>query len=338
MIGGKFVSVIIPCRNEQLYIENCVNSILNQDYRSDKIQIIVIDGLSDDNTIHILKKYPNITLLSNPKKIVSTSMNLGIKKAKGDYILRIDAHCIYPKNYISELILNSIKFNADNIGTIMETIPGNNSVKAKVIAIALSHPLGVGNSYFRTGSNKIREVDTVPFGCYKKEVFKNIGLYDEELIRNQDDELNGRLTQSGGKIILIPNIVLKYYARDTIKKVFSMFYQYGFFKPLVYLKLKKPASARQFAPLFFVLGILIGLLTGLFNRLILKMTLFCIGFYFFILLIISLKIMMKRKLKFIFISYFLITFFTIHWSYGWGYINGISTLIKNKIIMNTRVK
>jgi glycosyltransferase involved in cell wall biosynthesis len=259
-------------------------------------------------------------------------MNLGIRKAKGEYIVRIDAHCIYPTNYISELIFNSIKFNADNIGTIMETIPANSSVKAKVIAIALSHPLGVGNSYFRTGSSKIRQVDTVPFGCYKKEVFKNIGLYDEELIRNQDDELNGRLTQSGGKIILMPNIVLKYYARDTIKKVFSMFYQYGFFKPLVNLKLKKPATVRQFAPLLFVLAILTGLLAGLFNYLILKITLFCIGFYFFILLIISFKIIIIEKLKFISIIYFILTFFTIHWSYGWGYINGILTLIKNKII------
>ena len=332
MIEQKFVSVIIPCRNEQLYIENCVNSILNQDYSSDKIEIIIVDGLSDDNTIQILKKYPNITLLNNPKKIVPISMNLGIRKAIGDYIIRIDAHCIYPKNYISELILNSIKFNADNIGTIMETIPANNSVKAKVIAIALSHPLGVGNSYFRTGSNKIREVDTVPFGCYKKEVFKNIGLYDEELIRNQDDELNGRLTQSGGKIILIPHIVMKGYARDTIKKVFSQYYQYGFFKPLVNLKLKKPTTARQFAPLLFVLAILTGFIAGLFNHLILQITLFCIGFYFFILLIISLKIMVKEKLKFISIIYFLFTFFIIHWSYGWGYINGILTLIKNKII------
>ena len=332
MIEQKFVSVIIPCRNEQLYIENCVNSILNQDYSSDKIEIIVVDGLSNDNTIQILKKYAKIILLSNPKKIVPISMNLGIRKAKGEYIIRVDAHCIYPKNYISELILNSIKFNADNIGTIMETIPANNSVKAKVIAIALSHPLGVGNSYFRTGSNKIREVDTVPFGCYKKEVFKNIGLYDEELIRNQDDELNGRLTQSGGKIILMPNIVLKYYARDTIKKVFSMFYQYGFFKPLVNLKLKKPATVRQFAPLLFVLAILTGLLTGLFNYLILKITLFCIGFYIFILLIVSFKIIVMKKLKFISIIYFLFTFFTLHWSYGWGYINGILTLIKNKII------
>tara|TARA_B110000259_G_scaffold152123_1_gene171999 strand:- start:3216 stop:4217 length:1002 start_codon:yes stop_codon:yes gene_type:complete len=332
MIGQKFVSVIIPCRNEQRYIENCINSIFNQDYSSDKIEIIVVDGSSDDNTIQILEKYPKITLLSNPKKIVPISMNLGIRKAKGEYIVRIDAHCIYPTNYISELIFNSIKFNADNIGTIMETIPANSSVKAKVIAIALSHPLGVGNSYFRTGSSKIRQVDTVPFGCYKKEVFKNIGLYDEELIRNQDDELNGRLTQSGGKIILMPNIVLKYYARDTIKKVFSMFYQYGFFKPLVNLKLKKPATVRQFAPLLFVLAILTGFLAGLFNYLILKITLFCIGFYFFILLIISFKIIIIEKLKFISIIYFILTFFTIHWSYGWGYINGILTLIKNKII------
>ena len=323
MINQISVSVIIPCFNEELYIENCIISILEQDFSNDKTEIIVVDGNSNDKTPQILKKYPQIKIFNNPEKIVPISMNIGIKNASGDFIVRIDSHCIYPKNYISELIRNAIKYNSDNIGTVMHTIPANESTKAKVIAIAISHPLGVGNSYFRIGSNRVREVDTVPFGCYKKEVFKNIGLYDEELIRNQDDELNGRLIQSGGKIILLPHIILEYYARDTIKKVFSMFYQYGFFKPLVNKKLKSPTSFRQFIPLFFVLGILIGPLLGFFNNLFFMITLYSISFYLLLLLMFSLKITKNKNLKFSAVLFLILTFFTIHWSYGWGYINGI---------------
>ena len=328
MINQISVSVIMPCFNEELYIENCIISILEQDFSNDKTEIIVVDGNSIDKTPQILKKYPQIKIFNNPKKIVPISMNIGIKNASGDFIVRIDSHCIYPKNYISELIRNAIKYNSDNIGTVMHTIPANESTKAKVIAIAISHPLGVGNSYFRIGSNRVREVDTVPFGCYKKEVFKNIGLYDEELIRNQDDELNGRLIQSGGKIILLPHITLEYYARDTIKKVFSMFYQYGFFKPLVNKKLKSPTSFRQFIPLFFVLGILIGTLLGIFNNLFFKLTLYSISFYLLLLLMFSLKITKNKNLKFSAVIFLILTFFTIHWAYGWGYINGILKLRK----------
>ena len=166
------VSIIIPCLNEEGYIKSCIESILSQDYQKDLIEILVVDGGSNDNTLSILKSFSEVTIINNPNKIVPISMNLGIKEAKGDFIIRIDAHCLYPKNYVSELIKNSVALNADNIGCIMETLPANDSSKAKAIAIGISHPLGVGNSYFRVGSSKTREVDTVPFGCYKKEVFK----------------------------------------------------------------------------------------------------------------------------------------------------------------------
>lgn len=328
MINRISVSVIIPCYNEELYIENCINSILKQDFSADQTEIIVVDGNSNDKTLQILNKFPQIKLFNNPKKIVPISMNIGIKNASGDFIIRIDSHCIYPKNYISELIKNSLKYNADNIGTVMHTIPANESTKAKAIALALSHPLGVGNSYFRIGSSRVREVDTVPFGCYRKSIFKNIGLYDEQLIRNQDDELNGRLKQSGGKIILLPHVILKYYARDTIKKVYSMFYQYGFFKPLVNKKLKSPTSFRQFIPIFFVFGVLFGPILAVFNIILLKFYFYSIIFYLLLLLIYSLSVTIKKNLKFSTPIFLIAAFFTIHWSYGWGYINGILNLKK----------
>ena len=284
MKTSKTVSVIIPCRNEEKFISNCIDSIINQDYPFNLIEIIVVDGDSDDSTINILNKYKNIIVLQNKKRIVPISMNMGINIAKGDYIIRIDAHCEYPVNYISKLIEYSIKYKCDNIGCVMETLPANNTNKAIAIAISVSHPLGVGNSYFRVGTEKIRYVDTVPFGCYKKKIFDEIGLYDEELIRNQDDELNARIIKNGGKIILVPQPILKYYARTTIFQLTKMFYQYGLYKPLVNNKIGRPTTLRQFAPLLLVLATLVGLTFGIYYYKILFLTFILLLCYVFLLM------------------------------------------------------
>jgi glycosyltransferase involved in cell wall biosynthesis len=333
MVKNKSVSVIIPCFNEERYIEGCLNSIIEQDYGLENIEIIVVDGISDDRTVELIKRFSCVTLCFNIDKIVPISMNIGIKKAKGDFIVRIDAHCIYPINYISALIKNSLIYEADNVGAVVRTVPANDSAKAQAIAISMSHPLGVGNSYFRIGSDRVREVDTVPFGCYRKDVFNLLGLYDEELVRNQDDELNGRLKQNGGKIILIPDLVIDYFARDKFSKLYRMFYQYGLFKPLVNKKLISPTTFRQFVPLLFVSGILFGLILGIFYPLLFQMTLSGLLIYFGVILLTSLRTIYKKKLKIITIPYLVGAFYMIHLSYGFGYIRGLIDLfIKNLFV------
>lgn len=328
------VSVVCPIYNEEKYIETCIKAITLQDYPKDDLEVLLIDGMSTDRTRDIIqeaaKVYTYIKLIDNPQKIVPCAMNIGIEQAKGDIIVRLDAHAKYPDTYISNLVrhLNNIE-GADNVGGICKTMPCNKSAKAIAIATALSSVFGMGNSHFRIGCKKIMSVDTVPFGCFRKSLFDKIGLYDEELIRNQDDELNGRIIKNGGKIYLIPDIEIKYYARDKISKIRKMYYQYGLFKPLVNKKLGFPATARQFFPSAFILGIIIGgILSTIFAPF--AWCYFCVlSLYLAIGLYIgATKAMTEKKLSLFFIMPYI--FLNIHLSYGFGYFKGIYKVMTKK--------
>ena len=333
------ISIICPIYNEEKYIKKCIDSINKQTFPKDNMEIFFVDGMSTDKTRLIIEEYAkifsNIHLLVNPNKIVPTALNLGIKNSKGDIIIRIDAHCAYPSNYISALVGYLYELNADNVGCILNTLPINDSTMCRAIAIASSHPFGVGNSKFRTGAINIIETDTVPFGCYRREVFDKIGLFDEELIRNQDDEFNARLINSGGKIFLIPNIVVDYFARDNFKKMSRMYYQYGLFKPLVNKKLGKPATGRQFVPVIFLMGLILGCILSFFSHYILFLYLIIIALYVTIGIIIGVKSKIKYN-DYKLIYYLPLTFFIIHVSYGWGFLVGCyKVLFNQKLIVTT---
>jgi glycosyltransferase involved in cell wall biosynthesis len=322
------VTIIIPCFNEEKFISQVINNIIEQDYPKEKTEILIIDGGSNDKTLNIIDEYTKfhryITVLNNPNKIVPHALNMGINNSTGDIILRMDAHCIYPKNYITELVKKIFELHADNVGAILETRAGNSSSKALSIAYATSSIFGMGNSLFRVGTEKIVEADTVPFGCYRKEVFEKIGLFDEDLVRNQDDEFNARLIKNGGKIFLIPSVKVVYFARDTFSKLAKMFYEYGLFKPLVNKKVGKPSTLRQFAPPLFVL--FLALFPILLYVPIIKY--FSVGFiifYLFFAAYFSIKSCVSNKK--IGLLLMIPSFFLIHLSYGWGYIRGIFKFI-----------
>lgn len=253
------VSAVIPCRNEERYIGACLDSLLTCDYPQDRLEILVADGMSDDRTRAIVSeyaaRYPSVRLLDNPKRITPAAMNVGVRNATGAIIMPMGAHALYPRDYITRLVAALAETGADNVGGVLVTVPADDTPVARALAIALSHPLGVGNSYFRIGATERRVVDTVPFGCYPRAVFDRIGLFDEELVRNQDDELNGRLVRQGGRIVLIPEVVSRYYARRSFKQVARMFFQYGYFKPLAARKIGRVLTARQLIPALFVLGL-----------------------------------------------------------------------------------
>ena len=318
------LSVIVPIYQEEKYISKCIDSMLSQDYPKDDLEIILVDGMSKDRTREIVAtytaKYPFIRMIDNPERIAPCAMNRGIKEAKGDVIMRLDAHVYYPKNYFSLLVekLNELP-GAENVGALCNTLPVNDSITAQSIAAVLSSSFGMGNSHFRVGADKEMEVDTVPFGCFHKSIFDKVGLYDEELVRNQDDELNARIIKAGGKIYLIPQLVCEYYARDTAKKVYKMFYQYGVFKPLVNKKLGSPATVRQFFPLFFVLGLLVGPVVCLFLP-VLWWAYFAVIMLWFILAT-SFSLKDSKNLKRILTQNWI--YFVVHFGYGWGYIVGI---------------
>ena len=323
------ISVIIPCFNEEKYIANCLDSILASDYDKSKIEILISDGMSSDKTREIVKKYSEkyayIQLLDNPDKIVPKGMNLAIKQAKGDYIIRLDAHSSFPKDYFSKLLYYSQALKADNVGAVVITEVKNSNKKSNSIKEVLSHRLGVGNSDFRTGVDKIKEVDTVPFGCYKKEVFKKYGLYDERLTRNQDIELNKRIVNGGGKIYLIPDVECTYYARETFTALAKNNYSNGKWNILTayYTKTFSSLSLRHFIPLIFVLSLLLPLVLSLLVSKALWLTLLSLISYLALVIITSFKLREENNSFF----YLIASFLTLHLSYGVGSLIGIFSIV-----------
>ena len=324
------LSVICPIYNEEKHIAACLDSILRQDFPKEELEVLLVDGMSTDRTREIVQQYtaqyPFIFLLDNPKRIVPTGLNIGIRVAQGEVIIRLDAHAIYPDNYFSALVDRLYALNADNVGGLCRTLPAKDTPMCEAIAAALSSPFGMGDSHFRIGTNKEMQVDTVPFGCFRREVFDKIGYFDEELVRNQDDEFNGRIIKFGGHIYLIPSVVIDYYGRDSIGKVSKMFYQYGLFKPLVNKKLGNPASVRQFFPFFFVLGLIIGLILSLASTFFRILYIAVLALYIFLAAYYSIRQVKGLKRIFLLMG----TFFVIHVSYGWGYLRGMIKLLLKK--------
>ena len=324
------VSIICPTYNEEKHIAACVHSILQQDYPKDQLEVLFVDGMSTDNTRTIIAQYaaqyPYIHLVDNPHTTVPYAMNIGIQRAIGDIIIRLDAHAIYPTEYFSKLVKGLEKYQADNVGAQCRTLPANNSSTAIAIAEALSSSFGVGNSMFRIGITEDTETDTVPFGCFRREVFEKVGLYDTELIRNQDDELNARIINHGGKIVLLAGLEFDYYARDSYAKLYKMYYQYGLYKPLVNKKLGAPATLRQFIPPMFVIGLVLGAILSLCIPIIGLLYGAVILLYLVAGMMIGLKLSRKHQSAALVLA-MPFTFFILHLSYGIGYIHGIIKLL-----------
>ena len=251
-----FVSVIIPCRNEEKYIKKCLNSILKQDYPKETLEVLVVDGLSEDKTKEFVKeytaKYPFVKIFENQKKIKAAALNIGIKESKGEIIAFADAHTEYQEDYISKSVNYLREYNADSVGGIIK-IPLTQlaTLKARAIAISLLSSFGAASS-FRLGIEKPRYVDTVFNGCYQREVFNNIGLFNEDLLRSQDLEFNLRLKKAGGKILLVPDIVFYYYPKENLKDFFWHNFKDGIWAILPLKFVKIPFKLRHYLPLIFV--------------------------------------------------------------------------------------
>jgi len=335
---NPLVSIIIPCFNEEKYISGILDDILKQDYRKESLEVLVVDGMSSDGTQEIIrqyqKRYPFIRLEVNERQFVPFALNLGIHKSNGEVIAIMGSHAQYPPDYISSLVHALFELNADNVGGVCVATPAETTPRARAIAGALSSPFGMGNAMFRIGSRKRMKVDTVTFGCYRRSVFDKIGLFDEELLRNQDDELNGRLLKNGGVIYLIPEVRIAYYPRATLKGIQRMFYQYGLFKPLVALKLGRPATLRQLVPPLFVLFLMSFLAGSFIHPFIRAVFLLVTGLYILTNFLVTLRICLRDH-SVIQSLYLPWLFLLIHLSYGWGYLVGIVKFIifRKKIIV-----
>lgn len=319
------VSVILPCRNEARYIGPCLDSILAGAYPADRLEILVVDGNSTDETRKLVKEYaarhPQVRLLDNVARIVPTALNIGIRAATGDVIARMDAHVIYPPEYLPRLVAALEESGADNVGGCVITLPADGTATAQAIAIALGHPFGVGNSHFRIGSPKARFVDTVPFGCFRRELFTKLGMFDEELVRNQDDEFNYRIVSRGGKIRLQPDVVCYYYARGSLAQLARMFYQYGVFKPLVARKVGKIMTLRQLVPAGFLTALAGAAVAGIFWRPALLGGVGLAAAYAAAILVSSARVFRSHGVRCA--TALTAVFPVLHFSYGFGFIRGL---------------
>lgn len=331
------LSVICPIYNEKKYIKECIMSIIAQDYPKADLEVIFVDGMSNDGTRDIIynksKDYPYIRMIDNPKRIVPIAMNRGIEQAKGNIIIRLDAHAKYPTNYFSTLTKALTRLNADNVGVVCHTDVLNKTPKTLAIKEVLGNKFGVGNSTFRTGIQKVQEVDTVPFGCWKKEVFEKYGMYDVRLVRNQDIELNKRIKRGGGHIYIIPDTYCTYMARETFRALAKNNYNNGKWNILTvyYTGQFDSLSIRHFVPLTFVLSILLPTLLSLFWLPLGYIAIASLICYIIALGCISIKLATSKGLN---IAYLLMTFFTLHFSYGWGSLIGVLNISKKRLIKN----
>lgn len=325
------LSVIIPVYNEEKYIEQCLHAIISQDYDKENLEVLFVDGLSSDATRSIINRYaqqyPYIHLVDNPQRIVPYAMNIGINMAKGDIIMRLDAHADYQSNYFSALTAALETLHADNVGAVCHTDVLHHTPKTIAIKEVLCHKFGVGNSAFRTGTDSIIEADTVPFGCYRRDVFTRFGMYNTLLVRNQDIELNKRIHAGGGKIFLLPQALCTYYARETFADIARNNYLNGLWN-LLTLKITKHFSSlslRHFVPLLFLLSIVIPALLAIVYWPCILVSALSLALYLIFLLFTCLQISTSKHCHF---GYLCLAFVVVHFSYGAGSLVGIFKPVK----------
>ena len=320
------VSVIIPMRNEERYIGRCLNSILENDFPKQELEIIVADGSSSDKSRKIVaefaREHAQVRLIDNPGKIVPTGLNSAIRQSRGRYIIRMDAHSEYPTNYISACVRELEKGNADVVGGRLVTRPGAQTLAAQAISLLSQHPFGVGNSGFRLGWQG-RYVDTVPFGAFRREVFDRVGLFREGLIRHQDFELNARIRSSGGKIFLSPEIFLTYYNLPSIPKLLQRAFRDGLWVARAWVRYPITFCYRHCAPLALFLALVLPLL---FSRVIPFASYFSLAVasaYVLLLLASSIQIGFRHGLRMLIVMPFL--FLGFHTACGIGLLSGLLT-------------
>jgi glycosyltransferase involved in cell wall biosynthesis len=321
------VSVIVPCRNEAGQIGAALTSIAAADYASDRLEIIIADGMSDDGTRDTLAAAaaadPRIRVIDNPARTTPAALNAGLAAAAGEVIVRMDAHAVYPPDYVSRLVHELVTSEADNVGGVCRTLPANDGLQATAIAIALSHRLGVGGARFRVGAEAPAWVDTVPFGCWRREVFERIGQFDEDLVRNQDDAFNARLRQAGGRIRLLPDVVIDYHARPTIAKLWRMYFEYGLFKPLACRKAGAIFSLRQLAPAALVAATLLATVGSCLSPIVGGTILLGGAALYGSALFLAAAERAVAHRRVLLIPPLVCAFAALHFSYGVGYLKGI---------------
>jgi glycosyltransferase involved in cell wall biosynthesis len=318
------VSVIIPCRNEERFIGRCLDSIIANDYPKDKLEILVVDGMSEDRSAefvrNLAKDHPSVHLLENPQKITPAAFNIGIRKARGQVILIASAHSSLQPHHIRISLELLSGLHADVVGGPVRTIPASEKLADRAIAQVLSHRFGVGNSRFRTDFEYEGPVDTVPFGAYQRDVFERFGMFDETLSRNQDNEFHSRILRKGGSIFSSPRLTALYYGDSGVGRFCRHAWRAGFWNACTLFSHPGSLRIRHFIPAVFALLVITGGVLSLLGKLG-KWLLAAIGLsYLAGAVTASLQIVFRqRHISMLVLPAF---FATYHFSYGVGSLVG----------------
>ena len=323
---APLVSVVVPCRNEIHHIEDTLRLILAQEKPPGDFEVIVAEGMSDDGTREILlrlaQEHPCLRIVENSRGIVSTGLNAAIREAQGSIILRMDAHTRYAPDYIRQCVQALEETGADNVGGPWVAC-GRGRV-GQAFAAAFQSSLASGGARAHDPSYS-GSVDTVYLGCWRREIFDRVGLFDEELVRNQDDEFNLRLVRSGCKIWQSVKIKSWYYPRETLRHLFAQYVQYGYWKARVLQKHRQPASIRHLVPAGFVLTLALLAILSIFWPVVFPIWLGLLTVYVIIILIVSCVVASAAGWKLF--PVLPLIFWTFHFAYGWGFLSGLLNFV-----------
>ena len=325
------VAIVIPTLNEERFISRCLNSIIKQTYEFEKMDVMIIDGGSNDKTKDIVAEYQkshqNIRFIENKKKIQSVAFNIGFKKSTAPYIIRLDAHAEYDSKYIS-LCIENLKQDEKrgNVGGRCNILPFNQSIWAQTNAILNHSRFGIGGAAFRV-SNEAHDTDSVPFGAFPRKIIEKIGGMREDLPRGEDNEYNSRIRKAGYKIFFDPNIISSYFARPTLGASCKQMYANGNSIGYLYYIDREAIGIRHLVPLLFVVSglfcIIISVLWSPFCYV------FCGGLALYLIADAMASIMGAKENVKCTLPLFIL-FFCVHVSYGIGTIAGLIKGLKTK--------
>ena len=255
------ISIIVPCYNEARTIAGLLDAIRRQSLDLDLLEVIVADGGSQDSTRDVIQAYKTdhpelqVRLVDNPQRNIPAALNHAIRAALGSTVVRLDAHSAPAEDYVARCLQALAEGKGTNVGGVWQIEPGGVGWMARAIAAAAAHPLGVGDAQYRH-AQRAQEVDTVPFGAFRKNLIDQIGLFDESLLTNEDYEFNVRIRQHGGRIWLDPEIKSSYFARRTLGELLAQYWRYGYWKARMIRRYPETLRWRQFLPPAFVLSLL----------------------------------------------------------------------------------
>lgn len=316
------VSAIVAMRNEEAFIEKCLDSLAEQDYPSDLLEILVVDGRSTDRSREIVsavrQRMPYLRLLDNEKQISPAAFNIGIKEARGEIVTIIGAHSYLASDYVSRCVEYLAKTGADCVGGPIETIGETDTARA--IALAMSSPFGVGDALFRY-SDREQYVDTLAFGAYRRDVFERVGLFDEELVGSEDDEFNYRLRSQGGRLFLTPAIKSFYYGRSSFGALCRQYFFYGRGKVRVMRRHPGQVRLRHFIPAIFVLCLLVSGALALISPWFALLFAVIVVCYVLASLLAAINIAREKRLRYL--PLLPAAFACLHLSYGAGFLWGV---------------